>query len=73
MTNKLLILIALIPLLMLTPSLSYAVVTPEQDKCIHSVIVDTTNKIVAGMTLHKGLNVLRTVNNATAAIEACIE
>ena len=46
----------------------------EQDRCIHSVcFLDTTNKIVTGMTLHTGLNVLRTVNNATAAIEACLE
>ena len=50
---------------MLTPSLSYAVVTPEQDRCIHSVIVDTTDKIVTGMTNQTGLSVQKTVNNAT--------
>jgi len=32
--SDLLFLTALIPLLVLTPSLSYASVTPEQDKCI---------------------------------------
>ena len=45
MTTKLLFLIALIPLLVLAPSLSYASVTAEQDKCIQDKMNQASGRI----------------------------
>jgi hypothetical protein len=78
MTNKLLLfLLALIPLLMSAPSLSYASVTPELHKCIHDKMVKLLAAITIGMALDRSPEMIATIDNGvdnyTTSIEECLK
>lgn len=66
-----LFLVALIPLLVLPSTHAKAAVTPEQDKCIYDKMLDITNSIILGMTLHNITSAQDLNNNAVASIEEC--
>jgi hypothetical protein len=78
--NPLFLLVALIPLLLLAPSLSYASVTPQQHKCIREKIevamTAATLAVAIGIQLHSqsaGTGVEKQVDNATQHVESCLK
>jgi hypothetical protein len=82
--NKLLFLVALVPLLVLAPSLSYGSVTPAQHKFMHDKISEalTHAGIIAIADLSGGggfdegakmeHEILAIVDNSTANVEKCL-
>jgi hypothetical protein len=74
---KLIFLVALIPLLVLAPSLSYASVTPDQHKCIQDKMGKLESGIMIGLALDNSPKMIATVGktiaNYTGSIEGCLK
>jgi hypothetical protein len=77
MNKHLFLLLALVPLLLLAPSFSYASVTPEIHNCIHDKMVKLLTAITIGMAFDHSPKMMATISNGvdnyTASIEECLK